>query len=403
MGMLSGVKIAEFGGVVAGAYATKYLSLMGAQVIKIESMNKLDLSRVTPAGVYRMVSLSPTDTVISNENNINKMDVTLDLREPEAQELAMRIILMSDIVVENFRPGIMERFGLSYSKVKELKPNVIYLSMSMAGNTGPEANYTGYAPIFSALGGMGHLTGYYDGPATEIRFPTDIMAGTTAAFSLLAAIIHHKKTGEGQYIDFSDREASTAIIGESIMDYTMNDRNLSREGNRDDVMAPHNCYRCQGDDKWVSIAIATDEEWQAFCDAIGNPDWTRELRFSDGFDRWQNQEELDRLIQVFTLEHTHYEVMDILQKAGVAAMPSFNAEELCGDPHLGDRELMVVVDHQTLGAQTVFSPPWKASQNPPEILTAGPPVGQHNEYVFRKLLQLSEEEYSRLVEKKIIY
>jgi len=403
MQALSGVNVLEFGGMLAGAVATKHLALMGAQVIKVESSKRMDITRVQHPGAHAaLIDAAPTDTFMTNETNLNKLDVTLNLGNPEGIRLAKRLVKISDVLVENFRPGVMDRMGLGYETLKETKPDLIMLSISMAGDTGPEAHYTGYAPIFSALGGVGHLTGYPDGPATEIRFPVDVMVGTTAAFATLAALIHRQQSGEGQYIDLSAREAASCLIGDSIIDYTMNGRNQSREANRDEIMAPHNCYPCKGEDKWISIAVKTDDEWSSLCQAMGNPSWTSDARFVDGLNRLRNKEELDVYISEWTSQYTHYELMHMLQKAGVAAVPSFNAEELCSDPHLTERGLLVVVDHPTLGAQTVFSPPAKLSSTPANISTPGPTLGQHNQYIFGELLNLSPQEIADLMDKEVI-
>ena len=403
MHALSGVKVLEFGGMLAGAIATKHLALMGARVIKVESSKRMDITRVKHPGAHSaLIEAAPTDTFMTNETNLNKLDVTLNLSNPKGITLAKRLVEISDVLVENFRPGVMDRLGLGYETLKEIKPDLIMCSISMAGGTGPEAHYTGYAPIFSALGGVGHLTGYPDGPATEIRFPVDVMVGTTAAFAILAALMHRHQSGEGQYIDLSAREAATCLIGDSIMDYTMNGHNQSRDANRDEVMAPHNCYPCKGEDKWISIAVKTEEEWAGLCQAMGNPSWTSEERFADGLSRLRNQKILDDFISEWTVQYTHYDLMHMLQEAGVAAVPSFNAEELCSDPHLTQRGLLVVVEHLTLGAQTVFSPPAKFSLTPAEVATPGPTLGQHNQYVFKELLNLSPEEISSLLKSEVI-
>ncbi len=414
MGALSGVKILEFGMAVAGPHACKLLAFMGAEVIKVESIARLDMLR--RAGVdaekgAKIQALRPgeplppgvsVDTFPSNATQLNKLGVSLDLAQPEAVELAKRLVARSDVVVENFRARVMEEYGLDYAVLREITPGLIMLSTSLAGKTGPEREYLGYMEIFGAIGGVGHLTGYPDGPPTWIRFSMDTMSAVTAAGAIAAALIHKQRTGEGQYIDFSSYEGAACLIGDALLDYAMNRRNQSRQGNLDDFMAPHNCYRCQGDDEWVSIAIATDEEWEAFCNAIGNPGWTDDERFADAHSRWQNQEQMDIFIQEWTMNYTHYEVMDILQKAGVAAVPSFNSPEIWGDPHLDARGLTVIVDHPALGAQPVLSPPWKLSRTPAEITRHGTMLGEYNEYVFGDLLGLSREEISRLASKGVI-
>jgi benzylsuccinate CoA-transferase BbsF subunit len=403
MGTLSGINVVEFGGMLAGAVTTKHLALMGARVIKVESSKRMDITRVQHPGAHAaLIDAAPTDTFMTNETNLNKLDATLNLSDSRGIDLARRLVEISDVLVENFRPGVMDRLGLGYETLKETKPDLVMLSISMAGGTGPEAHYTGYAPIFSALGGVGHLTGYPDGPATEIRFPVDVMVGTTAAFAILAALVHRQETGEGQYIDLSAREAASCLVGDSILDYSMNRRNQTREGNSDAAMAPHNCYPCKGEDKWISIAVKTEDEWAALCRAMGDPLWANDVRFADGPLRVENRDALDQFICEWTAQFTHYELMHRLQDVGVAAVPSFNAEELCSDPHLTERGLLVVVDHLTLGAQTVFSPPAKLSLTPAEVSTPGPALGQHNQYVFGELLNLSSERIAELMDKEVI-
>jgi benzylsuccinate CoA-transferase BbsF subunit len=187
------------------------------------------------------------------------------------------------------------------------------------------------------------------------------------------------------------------------MDCIMNGRVRSRRGNQDDMMAPHNCYRCRGDDRWVSIAVSTEEEWQAFCQAMGNPDWTRDDKFSNARGRWQNQEELDRLVTEWTLSHTHFEVTEMLQKAGVAAFPSLSNQEIFSDPHFKERKLAVEVEHPVMGKQVVLGAPWKLSETPAEVIKASPTMGENNEYVFGELLGLSSNEIKRLMDEQVIY
>ncbi len=414
MGALSGVRVLEFGMAVAGPHACKLLAFMGAEVIKVESITHLDMLRragfSSEAGA-KILELRPgeplppgviVDTFVSNITQLNKLGVSLDLTQPEAVELTKKLVARSDVVVENFRARVMDEYGLDYPVLREINPNLIMLSTSLAGKTGPEREYLGYMEIFGAIGGPGHLTGYPDGPPTWVRFSMDTMSATTAAGAIVAALIHKQRTGEGQYIDYSSYEGAACIIGDALVDYSMNRRNQTRQGNLDDYMAPHNCYPCQGDDKWVSIAIATDEEWNAFCTAIGNPEWTKDERFSDAYSRWQNQEQMDVFIREWTINYTHYEVMELLQKAGVAAVPSFNSPEIWGDPHLDARGLTVIVDHPALGAQPVLAPPWKLSRTPAEITRHGTMLGEYNEYVFGDLLGLSKEEISMLVNKGVI-
>ncbi|GAF86857.1 unnamed protein product, partial [marine sediment metagenome] len=280
--------------------------------------------------------------------NMNKMSVTLNLSQPKAVELAKRIVQISDVAVQNMRPGAMDRLGLGYEDLKKVKPDIIYLSSSACGATGPEKGYIGYAPTFGALGGTVHLTGYPDATPQQMMGAIDLRSAATSAFAILAALCYRQRTGEGQLIDLSSQETISALIGDAIMDYTMNGRNRTRKGNSDEVMAPHNCYRCL-DGKWVTIAIATEEEWKAFCSAIGDPDWTKDHRFSDAYGRQRNQAELDKHVEEWTINYTPYQVMRILQKAGVAAFPSVNSKDLSADRHLKERGVFQRADHPVMG------------------------------------------------------
>jgi benzylsuccinate CoA-transferase BbsF subunit len=378
------------------------LAYMGAEVIKIESRKRIDTSRHGSITTGQTFSGWDSSSIFNNVN-LNKLSVALDLSQPKGAELAKRIVGISDVVAQNMRPGVMDKLGLGYEALAQIKPDIIMLSSSAYGTTGPFREYTGYAPHFAAFSGLAHMTGYSDGEPNILTGATDIRSATTAAFAILAALNFRQRTGQGQHIDLSSTEALSVLIGDSIMDFTMNQRSSSRSGNRDAVMAPHNCYRCKGEDKWVSIAVATDEEWQALCQVMGNPEWANDGLFSDSYSRWQNQEHLDRLIGEWTINHSHYEVMERLQAHGVAAMPSFSAEELFSDPHLREREIATEVNHSVMGKQVVLNPPWKLSETPARVEKAGPLLGEHNEYVFGELLGMPKQEITRLIDEQVIY
>ena len=401
---LEGVRIADFCWVWAGPSGTELLSYLGAEVIRIESQDHLCLSRrSTP--VPGLPSADVNQSTAYNSLNLGKRSITINLTQQKGIELVKRLVAMSDVVTDNYSGGMMERFGLTYPVLKEIKPDIIALSMSGWGASGPERHYRGYDPNFAALSGLYDLTGYPDGmpslPGGRGRL--DLCTGAALAFCVSAALIHRARTGEGQFIDISEWEVANCVIGDAFMDYFMNQRSPTRMGNRDNVMAPHNCYRCQGDDKWVSIAITTDEEWQAFCQAIGKPEWISDQRFSDAKSRWQNQEELDSLISQWTINYTHYEVTEILQRVGVAAFPSLSREELAHDPHLIERDIFMEVEHPEAGRQTFLAPPWKLSTTPAEITRHSPLLGEDNEYVFCDLLGMPVEEFATLVGEGIIY
>jgi len=399
---LKGIRIADFSWVWAGPLATLLLSFMGAEVIKIESLKRIDQTRrgsITTGDSFQGYNASP----IFNNANLNKKSVTINLKHPEGAQLAQKLVAVSDVAVENMRPGVMERLELGYADLVKVKPDIIMLSSSGFGSTGPYREYAGYAPIFAAFGGLAHLTGYEDGEPNTMSGVMDLRVGTASAFAILAALYHRQKTGEGQHIDLSSSECVSALVGAELMDYSLNQRSPHRVGNQDAIMAPHNCYRCQGDDKWVSIAVATDAEWEALCRVMGNPAWADDAVYIDAYSRWLHREQLDQQISAWTIQHTHYEVMVLLQNAGVAAMPSFNAEEILSDPHVQTRGLIQEVEHPVLGKKVVLSPAWKHSETPAQIKKASPLLGEHNEEVFGGLLGMSTDEIQKLVDEEIIY
>jgi benzylsuccinate CoA-transferase BbsF subunit len=399
---LHGVRIADFTWLWAGAYATGLLALLGAEVIKVESMNRVDQTRTMTFTLGKAFEGVEQSSVF-NGINLNKLSVKLDLKQPEAVGLAKRIVEISDVVAENMRPGAMDRLGLGYDALREINPEIIMLSSSAFGSKGPFRSFGGYAPNFACASGLANLTGYANGTPNPMTGSTDLMAAITGAFSIVAALNYKQQTGRGQHIDLSSVESQAALAGDALMEYLINGRVQHRHGNRNSIMAPHNCYRCKGEDKWVSIAVSTPEEWTALCDVIGDPDWSMEERFADAYRRWHNQEELDALLTTWTMGYTHREVMEMLQQVGVAAMPSFSNEEIVKDPHFQHRGTAVTVDHPVMGEQVVLGLPWNFSKTPTPVTKASPLMGENNAHIFGDLLGLSGDEIQRLVDDGVIH
>ena len=393
---LSGVRVADFSVHAAGPFAGMILASLGADVIKVESAARLDITR-RPHAMYGKPPSS------FEQVNASKRSVTLNLKEPRALELAYDLVRISDVVLENFRPGVMDRLGLGYPQLREIKPDIIMVSLSSNGQTGPEARYAGYAPMFAALGGLGYLTGYPDGPPVELRHAMDHTGGMMAAFSAVAALCAHRNHQVGQRADVAVRDIATAFMGHALMDTAMNQRDAQRMGNRDDAMAPHGVFPCLGDDQWITIAVANDAEWDALKQAMGNLPWADSDEYGDAFLRWQNQDALEARLSEWTASRDAIALTDLLQGAGIAAFPSLSADQLMDDPHLAARNVFPTTTDATRGEQRAVAPPWRFSETPTDSLRWTPELGQDNQEVFCGLLGMDEAELHALQESQIVW
>jgi benzylsuccinate CoA-transferase BbsF subunit len=399
MECLSGIRAIDFSWVGAGAYCALLARFLGAEVIKIESKYRLDITRnIQPKNIAYDVNAS----ALFNEMNLGKKSITLNLSTPDGIDIAKRLIRISDLVVENFRPGVMKKLGLDYQSLASIKSDIVMVSYSLSGQVGPEANYLGYAPVAGATSGLSYLLGYPDELPSPAGGDFDLITGAASLVPVVAALCYRQKTGKGQYVDFSSREAGINFVGEAVMDYSMNCRNQLRQANRDPVAAPNNCYRCKGEDAWISISIATDADWAGFCQVAANRLDPGDPRFCDSYHRYLNQDILDGLIEEWTLQHSDYELMEMLQKAGIAAMPSFNTEQLSNDRHIRDRGIVQKVNHPFVGEIGVLGVPWTLSGERPDV-HPGPLLGEDNYYVFHDLLGLTEAEMKHLENNQTIY
>ncbi|MCC6531614.1 MAG: CoA transferase [Burkholderiales bacterium] len=396
-GPLEGVRVADFTLHAAGPFCAHMLSLLGAQVIKIETAERPDIFR-KPHPVYGRMGAASFDQVASN-----KLSVRLNLKQPRGVALAKRLVAVSEIVAESFRPGVMERLGLSYQSLRETKHDIVMVSISACGQTGPERGYAGYAPLFGAAGGLGTLTGYADGPPTEIRHVMDHSTGLTAAMAVLAAYLHKRRTGEGQHVDIAARDVACSFIGDAMLQFAATGTSPQRAGNDAPGLAPHNVYRCAGDDRWVSIVVANDSEWAAFARAADRPDWLADERFRTASERWRHRAALDAEITRWTRERTAEEIARRLQSAGVAAFPSYSAQDIAEDPHLAERGIITPLASAEGEQRKVVGAPWRFQRTPARIERWTPKLGEHNDHVFGDLLGLASNEIRELIEAKVIY
>ncbi|RPI49973.1 MAG: CoA transferase [Deltaproteobacteria bacterium] len=482
--LLEGIKILDFSRVIVGPLTTKTLADYGAEVIKIESRKALDF--------FRSSGTEPDLAAQFTQWSTNKLSVTLDLTNPKAVEIAKKLVAWADIVVENYAGGVIDKLGLGYEELKKVKPDIIMLSSCMQGQTGPYAKHPGWGFQLSALSGFNHITGWPDREPPELGVYTDFITPQYNVVAIIAALLYRRRTGKGQYIDSSQFETGVQFIAPLILDYGVNGRVANRQGNYCLHAAPHNAYRCRdeytwcainittdedwagfcgiignpawtkdnkfstilsrkeneeelnrlieewtinntpeqvgtmmqragivvdrlptgayqlghnpqgtyrcmNEDRWCAIAVFTDEEWAGFCKVIGNPAWTKDDRFSTLLARKENEEDLDRLVEEWTINHSAEEVMTLMQENGVAAgIVETGEDQLDHDPQTKYRNLFPELDHPRLGKHHAVASPFVLSKIPCELKRA-PLLGEHNEYVFKEILGLTDEEVADLV------
>jgi benzylsuccinate CoA-transferase BbsF subunit len=389
--LLEGVRVVDFTWHLTGPLTTKHLSDLGAEVIIVESRRRPGWERGAPR-------TSSTDQFCTC-----KLSVTLNTRDPKGLELVKRLIAKSDIVVENFAGGAMERMGLSYEVLREIKPDIIMLSSSMQGQTGPYYNHPGSGHKLTALAGFSNILGWPDREPGWIAAYTDFIAPRYNIIAIMAALEYRRRTGKGQYLDVSQYEAGIQFMAPLVLDYIVNKRVVTRMGNQCPYAAPHNAYRCQGEDRWCAIAVFTDEEWESFCEVIGNPVLANDPRFATLLARKENEEELDRLVAEWTVNRSAEEVMSMMQAAGVAAGVVETGEDLMDkDPQYKHRQTFREVEYPGIGKyRTHVGAHFLLSKYTYDIQRA-PLLGEHNEYVLKELLGIPDDEFDKLVKEGVI-
>ena len=391
-----GVKIVDFGWVGVGPLASEVLANMGATVVRVESPSRPDPLRMAPP--FKDGEMGLNRSGFFTQNNANKFGVSLDLNKPNAKVILERLIKWTDAVTSGFSPGAMEKWGLSYEELRAIKEDIIVMATCMQGQTGPHRKFRGFGNVMAAVSGFYYITGWPDGnPGELFGAYTDIPNFFYTAVSLMAAIDYHRRTGEGQYIDQSQFEGSLQLLAPEILDWTANSRITERRGNRDSIAVPHGTFPCQGTDRWVAITVFSDEEWSAFCEVIGSPDWTNDANFSTPDLRRINEDELEKRVSEWTCNFTPQEVMKKMQEKGVAAGVVQTAEELLSDPQLKEREHFVPLKHTEMGEHMYQASPFLLNKTPNAFNRAAPCLGEHNQYVFGELLGFTDDDMADLI------
>jgi crotonobetainyl-CoA:carnitine CoA-transferase CaiB-like acyl-CoA transferase len=394
---LHGIRIADFTVHNAGPFCTHLLSQLGAEVIKIESAMRPDAFR-KPHPVYGRMGPATFDQVAST-----KLSVRINLKKPEGVALAKKLVAVSDIAAESFRPGVIGRLGLGFEDLQAIKQDIIMLCVSSSGQSGPDKHFAGYAPLFGAWGGLGEMTGYADGPPVEMRHVMDHTVGMNSAVAVLAALQRRRATGQGGLVDVSAREVASSLLGEALL-MSAAGQEPHRIGNDHLAMAPHGVYPAQGEDRWISIAVATDAEWQALASIVDESGLAGDPRFAKAADRHANRTALEPILSAWTATLPADDIAEMLQDAGIAAHASWTTPEIAADPHLRARGAICEVQEPDGKHRAAVGVPMRLSKGPEIGIHRGTPkLGEDEDYVYGELLGLGRDERTALEEAEVIY
>ena len=408
---LKNYRVLDLSRIWAGPYCTKLMADMGAEIIKMESLSVYDSHRgpINPArGIAAYPDGEPGDEPWNRNGwfnclHLSKYGITLELTSETGRNVFDQLVSISDVVIENFRQGSLERLGYSYETLRRLRPDLIYVSMPAFGNSGPWQKYLAYGIGQEQLSGMAHMTGYRgEGPMKSGINHGDPITGSHAAGVLLAALRYRKRTGKGMYIDVSQQESAVSLIGADVLAYQLTGEEPQRRGNRSPYFAPHNSYRCAGEDRWVAIAVTNDEEWRQLAQLVGGSELSADPRFATLAGRLENEDQLDDLISGWTVDKKAYDLCHLLQREGVPASPVMGGPDLLADPHYAARGTFVRVNHEQVGEKTYPGIPWKMSATPGKARWASPTLGQHNHQIYGELLAMPTDDITALEEQGII-
>lgn len=414
----AGLRVADFSWVGVGPTVAKYLADHGAEVIRVESATY-------PEALRRGGPFINDEPGINNSGyfanfNSSKYGVTINLKHPEGPELARQLVANCDVVTDSYTPGTMDRLGIGYDALRNVRPDLVMMSMPMYGAGGPWSHYSGYGHTLQGAAGFNHLTGWPDEPpiGTGIAY-TDFLVPHVAAIALISALDYRRRTGKGQFIDFSQFEAAIHGLGPAILEWTANGREMERMGNRDPEAAPHGCYKTK-DGRWLVIACFTEEHWTSLKAALGRPDWCDLERMRRKWQRLNEQKEIDRHLSAWVEDmsraesdesevevegqegirvrkYTSYELMKYLQGFGVPCGVVQTAEDMHRDPQMEHRGHYWKLEHPVMGLRTYDGPSFRLSKTPAELTKAAPLLGEDTERVFREVVGLSEERFTELL------
>jgi len=391
---LHGIRVLDLGQFIAVPFCTQWLSWLGAEVIAVESRHHMTARGAPPFAPGRQ--RDPNASGYFNLLYGRKKSCSIDLSTTAGQELVRRLAALSDIMVDNFSTGVLEKLGLGYDQIRGRRPDIVMLSCSAFGRTGPMKNAKGFHSAVNLFSGVADVTGYRGGhPRIAGGCLPDPMGGVAAMFAVLAALHHRRRTGEGQYIDLAMYEVMMSAIPEAVIAVTLCGQEPMRMGNRHPSKVPHGVYRCRGRDSWVAISIDGDGMWRSLCAAAGHAEWSIDPRFIDAPSRRANEDALDQTVATWTGQHSPSEATAIMQAAKVTAGPVLRADQLLDDPQLCTRGTVVENDHPVGGRHRQIGLPWSTDSTGADYGRA-PLLGEHNREVLVDLLGMSDTEYAAL-------
>ncbi len=393
---LAGIHVLDFTWVAVGPIITRYLADNGADVIRIESSTHLDPLRFAPP--WQDGKFGINNSQFFADYNTSKKGITLNLSQPKARELAMRLVPWADVVIENFTPKVMRNWEMDYERLRAVKPDLVMLSSCLQGQTGPEAMAPGYGMLMAAQSGFYYVSGYPGSdPAPPYGAYTDYVTPRFATSLLLAALDYRRRTGQGQYIDIAQYEASLHFLAPALLDYFANGRVLERRGNRSDRYAPHGAYRCRdeaGAERWISIAVGDDRAWQGLMNVLGNP--ACDERFATMVGRLENQPALDEFISGQVRELEAWDLTARLQQGGVAAYPVQSCLDLHQDENLQAFGFWNWLEHKEMGPAPYMGSQHRLSATPDDPRWAAPTLGQDTDEVLQTMLGLDPAAIAQL-------
>lgn len=393
---LEGIKILEIAFIGVTPMTDKLLADNGAEVIRIESTVRLDYLRTSGPYIDRIVS--PEHSPHCPNIQSNKYGITLNLKNPKAVEIAKKLAARADIVANGFTTGTLEKMGLGYDDLTKVNPNLIMFSCNTFGRTSPLSNFPSTGIQITGITGFSMITGWPDRGAPALGYYTDLVVPHFNCATVVAALDYRRRTGKGQLIDLSHIETSMYFLAPYIMDYAVNNRVMQRQGNSSPTAAPHGVYRCKGNDRWCAIVVSTNNEWKKFCEVIGNPAWTKDVKFATFINRKNNEGELNRLVDEWTSNHAAEEVMRLMVDAGISAGVVQNGEDITKDPQLEHYGFWTNLYYPGMKREYPTPIPFgKLSETPAKARMPSPMLGEHNEYVCTKILGMPDEEFVQLM------